>query len=111
MNKQVEGLIIGTLIIILTLLLGLLFPAPGAAAPPPVAFASAVNYAVGTNPYAVTSGDFNGDGKLDLAAANSVDGTVSVLLGNGDGKSDLAITDYYNAGVSNWLGKGDGSFT
>ena len=30
-------------------------------------------------------GDFNGDGKLDLAVANYGSNTVSVLLGNGDG--------------------------
>src|SRR5207244_13383978 len=29
--------------------------------------------------------DFNGDGKIDLALANEVDNTVSILLGNGDG--------------------------
>ena len=40
---------------------------------------------VGTNPSAIVSGDFNGDGKLDLAVANQDDSTVSVLLGNGDG--------------------------
>ena len=31
------------------------------------------------------AGDFNGDGRTDLAVADSADSTVSVLLGNGDG--------------------------
>jgi hypothetical protein len=54
-------------------------------------FKPAVNYAVGTAPRAVASGDFNGVGKMDLAIANygdpttSDDGGVSILLGNGDG--------------------------
>jgi DNA-binding winged helix-turn-helix (wHTH) protein len=30
--------------------------------------------------YSITAGDFNGDGKLDLAVVNQLDGTVSVLL-------------------------------
>jgi hypothetical protein len=30
-------------------------------------------------------GDFNNDGKLDLAIANYGDNTVTLLLGNGDG--------------------------
>ena len=30
-------------------------------------------------------GDFNGDGKIDLAVANEGSNTVSVLLGNGNG--------------------------
>ena len=38
-------------------------------------------------------GDFNGDGKLDLAVANFVDSSVSVLLGNGDGTFQVAV-DY-----------------
>ena len=56
-----------------------------------VGFKPAVNYAVGTAPRAVASGDFNGDGKVDLAVANAGnagvgdDGSVSILLGNGDG--------------------------
>jgi FG-GAP-like repeat len=32
--------------------------------------------------YAIAVGDFNGDGKLDIAA---IDGTVNIYLGNGDG--------------------------
>jgi hypothetical protein len=41
---------------------------------------------VGTFPFSVAVGDFNGDGKPDLAAANYYsDNNVSLLLGNGDG--------------------------
>jgi len=39
----------------------------------------------GTGPAALTAADFNTDGKLDLAIANSGANTVSILLGNGDG--------------------------
>ena len=41
--------------------------------------------ATGNGPVALVVADFNGDGKLDLAVANSVDGTISVFLGQGDG--------------------------
>ena len=37
-------------------------------------------YAVGNGPYQIAAADFNGDGKLDLAVANLIDGTVSILL-------------------------------
>jgi FG-GAP-like repeat len=43
---------------------------------------------VGTGPFSVAVGDFNGDTNLDLAVANFNGGaasTVSILLGNGDG--------------------------
>ena len=36
-------------------------------------------------------GDFNGDGKPDLAVANFVSGNVSVLLGRGDGTFQTAV--------------------
>src|SRR5262245_5810483 len=48
-------------------------------------FLPPVPYAVGTVPLAVTTGDFNGDGKPDLAAVNEAAYTASILLGNGDG--------------------------
>ncbi|HEX7368075.1 MAG TPA: VCBS repeat-containing protein [Candidatus Saccharimonadales bacterium] len=90
-------------------------------------FQPAVNYTVGTSPFSVTTGDFNGDGKTDLAVANDGSGTVSILLGNGDGtfqpktdyitgslphivttgdfngdgKTDLAVTNSYNGAGGN----------
>jgi len=48
-------------------------------------FQTAQNYAVGYGPTAIISGDFNGDGNLDLAVVNSVSSTVSILFGNGNG--------------------------
>jgi len=68
-------------------------------------FEAAVNYGAGTNPVSVAAGDFNGDGKLDLAVANQgatpisnqSRGTVSVLLGNGDGTFQVAVN--YGAGI------------
>ena len=40
---------------------------------------------VGSSPYRLAEGDFNGDGILDLAVANYGSNTVSILIGNGDG--------------------------
>ena len=50
-------------------------------------FQAQQTYAVGFRPSAVVMGDFNPwqDGHWDIAVANSLDNTVSVLLGNGDG--------------------------
>ena len=48
-------------------------------------FAAKADYATGAGPRSVAVGDFNGDGKLDLATANGMANSVSVLLGNGDG--------------------------
>jgi len=53
----------------------------------------------GTYPYSVRAADFNGDGKLDLAVANTGDATVSIFPGNGDGTFQSAIT--YPVGA-NW---------
>lgn len=54
-----------------------------------VSFASAENYAAGKVPYDVTSADFDGDGKQDLAVADDggtfTDGSVQVLFNEGSG--------------------------
>ena len=49
-------------------------------------FSAATNFAVGDHPDSVAVGDFNGDGKQDLAVANSDSNNVSILLGDGDGQ-------------------------
>jgi FG-GAP-like repeat/Putative Ig domain len=83
-------------------------------------------------------GDFNGDGKLDIAVTDPRHNTVTVLLGGGngfttaqgspiavgsmpeailaadfqnDGKLDLAVANYGDGTVTLLLGNGDGSFT
>ncbi|MDA0986762.1 MAG: VCBS repeat-containing protein [Bacteroidetes bacterium] len=42
-------------------------------------FASKVVFATGTNPFSVSIGDIDGDGKMDLAVANMSSSTVSVF--------------------------------
>jgi uncharacterized protein (DUF2141 family) len=93
--------------------------------------------ATGTYSYSVAAGDFNGDDNLDLAVADAVSDTVSILLGdgagnfilasspavgsypvsvavgdfNGDGELDLAVAIASNPGtVSILLGDGAGNF-
>lgn len=51
-------------------------------------FQAPVFYTVGTatnTPTSLTTGDFNHDGNLDVAVANTGDNTVSILIGNGSG--------------------------
>jgi hypothetical protein len=48
-------------------------------------------------PISVAVGDFNGDGKPDLAVANTSGNNVSVLLGKGDGTFQAAVN--YGAGT------------
>ncbi|MBM4283471.1 MAG: VCBS repeat-containing protein, partial [Deltaproteobacteria bacterium] len=59
----------------------------------PLNFLGKVDYPVGSLPRSVTTGDFNGDGKVDLAVANINADTVSVLLGNGNGTFQTKV-DY-----------------
>src|SRR5262245_61002325 len=59
-------------------------------------FTAAIDYGAGANPTSVGIGDFNGDGKPDLAVANDNSHNVSVLLGNGNGTFGTAIN--YEAG-------------
>jgi type II secretory pathway component GspD/PulD (secretin) len=94
------------------------------------------DFSVGHSPNAVAVGDFNGDGKLDMAVANQGDNTVSILLGNGDGsfqsqttittglapdavvtgdfnadgKLDLAVANFTDNSISIFSGNGDGTF-
>jgi hypothetical protein len=100
-----------------------------------LAFLAPVDYSVGTNPTAMVTADFNTDGHLDLATANS-DGTCSILLGDGqgsfgatrqfatgaspssivvgdfdgDGKLDIVTADESLRYVTALLGNGDGTF-
>ena len=65
-------------------------------------FQAHVEYRTGLGPTKVVVGDFNLDGKLDLAVANYgpafTTGSVSILLGNGDGTFQARMD--YAAGVN-----------
>ena len=50
-----------------------------------LSFSPAVDYSVGTGPSAIVAADFDNDGRLDLATANSGSDMVSVMLGNAGG--------------------------
>jgi len=57
-----------------------------------VKFTSPVTYPAG-HPFVVTAGDFNRDGKLDLAISNSSPSTsISILFGKGDGSFGQPVT-------------------
>jgi hypothetical protein len=99
-------------------------------------FGAAANFAAGNGPRSVAIGDFNRDGRQDLAVANSLSNNVSILLGNGngtfgaatnfaagdgsrtvaasdfngDGREDLAVANFNSDNVSILLGNGNGTF-
>ncbi len=63
-------------------------------------------FATGMTPRWIVAGDFNGDGKVDLATANWEAGTISVLLGNGDGTFG-ANTDFTTGAYPDGICTGD----
>ena len=63
-------------------------------------FLPAKDYATGDGSVSVAVGDFNGDGKADLATANAYSSSVSVLLGNGHGSFGAA--QKYVVGAQPW---------
>ncbi len=100
-------------------------------------FSTATNYAVPTSNAVVATGDFNRDGRSDLAVTSvTVNGGVSVLLNDGagrfisptlyptgivqyevitadfnnDSKLDIATSNFYSDTVSVLLGNGNGTF-
>ena len=99
-------------------------------------FSSTTSPGTGSGPFAVAVGDFNGDGRADLAVANNGSNSVTILLGNGggtfvvasspstgsspraiavgdfngDGRLDLAVANQFSNTVSILLGNGDGTF-
>jgi hypothetical protein len=56
-----------------------------------IGFAAPVKYPAGTGAYSVAIGDFNADGKSDLAVANFDSKNVSILMGNGNGTFQSAV--------------------
>ncbi len=58
-------------------------------------FQSFGGYSVGSQPESITVGDFNGDGKPDVAVATQSSG-AAVLLGYGDGTFQTAVN--YSSG-------------
>ncbi|MFL6276235.1 MAG: FG-GAP-like repeat-containing protein [Blastocatellia bacterium] len=73
-------------------------------------FGPQTNFVVGHNPTSVTVGDFNGDGKVDLAVASYLN-DVSIMLGNGVGgfsaPMKLSVTGlFYSLAVGDFNGDG-----
>ena len=100
-------------------------------------FDNGIDYAVGTSPETFTIDDFDDDGNLDIAVANSFfDNDVSLLFGNGDGTfsaaptfdlggqpRDVVVGDFNDDGIADLatpnrfsdfasvlIGQGDGTF-
>ena len=66
-------------------------------------FASPTKLPTGFLPTAVVQGDFNGDGKMDLAVSNGGDNTIYVYPGNGDGTFAIPEVLYTTGQSPVWL--------
>ena len=64
-------------------------------------FAPAIEYPMDGATFSIAAGDFNRDGKLDLAVGNTGLSAVSILLGNGDGTFQAPVN--YGSGISNFV--------
>ncbi|MEO6689069.1 MAG: VCBS repeat-containing protein [Dokdonella sp.] len=102
-----------------------------------IAFEAQTPMPTGPTPYAIAVGDFNADGKLDLAVAMLGNNRVYIYSGNGlgafsfaisyvvgnepvaivaadlnhDGKLDLAVANHGGSAVSILLGNGNATFS
>lgn len=113
------------------------------ATPPPVVFTPAITTTLGpivpTNmATAIATGDFDGDGKVDLAVTNGASTTIRILLGGGngafttigsiipvgnspvaiatgdfdkDGKTDLVVVNNLSNSITILRGAGNGTFS
>ncbi len=100
-------------------------------------FSLALSYTTGGASISLVNGDFNNDGKIDIATANENTNNISILIGNGlgafssstefsvgnyprsltsadfngDGKQDLAVGNFGSNNLSILLGNGLGGFS
>lgn len=69
-------------------------------------FQEPLSFTVGTQATFLTTADFNLDGKLDLAVANTGSNTISVLMGIGNGTFQPAL-DFITGDGPSWIGVTD----
>lgn len=102
------------------------------AQPQPATFSHPKQYPAGVAPVTAAMGDFNGDGKPDLAVADETGGNLNILLSNGSGfdapvsypiveAKSVAVADFNGDGILDLavagsvsvyvlIGNGDGTF-
>ena len=97
---QLRGLALAFIVVIFVIISGISFPAQGQTVP--VAFPAPTTFSLdstfGNAPLAVAVGDFNRDGKLDVAAlveAGCAGNDLDVTRGNGDGTFQTPIATLF----------------